>query len=372
MKSDFFLYNIFEVNMIKFLNIFLLHSLIFLLIILFCDAQPKIDAKFNAFLDTYIVTDNDKLPDGNPERTYSFLNHYKDQFGLNLATLGTNISYGDLVRSTISFQLGDLQKATLPKGVISPYIQQANVGFQLFSHVWLDGGYFLTHVGNETLMPKDNWLTSYNLVTYFEPIYQAGMKLSYESDAFTACFHVLNGNGILADNNVNKTFGFSLLVPLSKDVSVSYAGVYGNEEDDNPAYAKFHHLHNINLNAQVEKVGFKLQFDYAGKEKVKNDNKDPGVFWGAAFTTRYSINNQYSSTARFSYVNNADEVEGYPVKGLDFTLGGEFKPMDNAYIRLEGRYIMLDGDLYKYFHENNGNPKNSRMEINFNMGVWIN
>lgn len=359
--------------MIKILYIFILHLFIFSFLITFCNAQSKIDAKFNAFLDTYIATDNDKLPEGvAAERKFSYSNHYKDQFGINLAMIGASISYGDLVRSNVTFQMGDIQKISTPLFITnSPYLQQANVGFQLLKHIWLDGGYFLTHLGNESLIMKDNWLSTLNLVNYYEPFYQAGVKLSYESDAFTTCIHIINGNGIIQDNNYNKTIGLYILIPLSKDASVSYAGIYGNEEEGNPNYAKFHHLHNINLNAQMEKLGFKFQFDYAGKEKVKNDNKEPGAFWGAAFTSRYSITNQYSITGRMSYVDNADGVESPPlVKGSDFTLGAEYKPIENAYLRLEGRYIKLDNE-YKYFCDIKGKQKNSRMEINLNMGVWI-
>jgi hypothetical protein len=348
-------------------------SLLMPLLYIKSNALQQIEATLNAFLDTYLSTDNDFLPNGSSsERKYSFSNHKKDQFSINLATIGLNIIYKEKVRSTISFQMGDLQMTSLPTGIISPFIQQANVGFQLFHNIWIDGGYFLSQLRSEGLILKDNWLSTYNLLSFFEPFYHAGLKLSYKSDAVILCFHVLNGSGIIKENNVNKTFGFDLSMPFSKDINLSYSGIYGNEEEGNPIYSKFHHLHTINFIAQLEKIGFKVQFDYAGKEKIKNANKDNGILWGTAFTTRYCINNKYSSTVRVSFINNADLVEGYAsVSGLDFTLGAEYKPIENTYIRVEGRYIQLDNELYKYFLDSKGNKKNNRTEINLNMGIWL-
>jgi len=363
--------------------------------------EPKID--FGGYIDTYIATDNANGSDStnpNYKRLFSYISPKKNEFSLNTAQITAKISIPDFLRSNITLHFGDLHKsAYVTSGAEMPVIQQANAGIRIFDKIWVDAGYFLTHIGSETLLPKDNWLTTHSILTYYEPFFQSGVRASYESDKFTAQFHILNGNGIFEDNNQNKTFGAFLGYTPNDVISASYAGVYGNEEAGNPSNAELHQLHNFVVQVNpFNNFSLKGQFDYARKNVADlNDaaKKISGTFIGIGFFAHYQINKQFASTFRVDYMDNSDGVYSttvngtyiivnetkifvpttsgivFPVvKGLDYTLGVEYKPTDNSYIRLEGRNITLD-DKYKLF-KNGTKFDKSRNELILNFGVWLN
>ena len=336
--------------------------------------DPKIE--IGAYVDTYIATDNTNGGDSLAlNRPFSYVNPKKGQFSINTAQITAKVKIDNLIRSNFTLHVGDLHKtAWVSMGTQMPLIQQANVGFRLFGNFWVDGGYFLTHIGGESLLPKDNWLSSHSLVTYFEPFYQAGIKASYETEKVTAQIHLLNGNGIFDDNNNNKTLGLFFSFTPSTLLSVSYAGVIGNEEPGAPYNAKTHQLHNFV--AQVNPFtdfSVKGQFDIDMKE-VQDPNNGAemisGNFKGLSLTAHYQFIKHLGGTFRFAYIDNANGVYAPIVKGTEITLGCEFKPSDNSFIRLEGRNISLD-DKYKLFVRD-GKSDKSRMEVILNMGIWLN
>ncbi|MGA2298115.1 MAG: outer membrane beta-barrel protein, partial [FCB group bacterium] len=308
-------------------------------------------------------------------RLFSYLNPKKDQFALNIAQISAKIKYENILRSNITFQFGDLPTmAWTNLGAKYPMIQQANAGVQLFQNCWLDAGFFLTHIGGEALLPKDNWLSTHSLLTFYEPYFQAGVKVGYETDKFTACLHILNGNGIFDENNNNKTLGLYLSYTPSGLYSLSYGGVIGNEEPGDPVKAKVHMLNNfVGQINPTDNLSIKAQFDYGTKD-VENPNESletkNGKFIGYSLTGHYQFNKQYSSTIRIDYADNADGIYLPAVKGLDLSLGAEYKPTDNSYIRIEGRMLQFD-DKFKLFWDGTSYTK-SRMELILNMGVWIN
>ena len=283
----------------------------------------------------------------------------------------------ELVRSNFTFHTGDLQKSAFGTNT-NEFIQQANVGIKIKGNLWIDAGYFLTHIGAEGLLPKDNWLSSHSLVTYFEPFYQAGVRCSYEGEQMTAQLHLLNGNGLFDENNYNKTLGWFFSYTPNKELTVSYAGVAGNEESvqaqnvNLPYTPKTHILHNIVAQFNLIKgLTAKVQLDYATKSNMYNlidsSSTKTNNYTGAALQIKYDYFEKYASTFRISIIENSKGVYTPMANGYDLTLGMEYKPYSNSFLRLESRYIKLDN---KIFNDGN-NAKDSRMELILNMGVWI-
>ncbi|MBM2813298.1 MAG: porin [Ignavibacteria bacterium] len=338
------------------------------------------DTKFiiGGYIDAYIATDNGisrtNMKDDTNMRQFTFVSPRKNEFAINTAQVTGKINYKGIVRSIMTFHVGDLHKtAYSATGVQMPIVQQANAGIKIFDNLWLDAGYFLTHIGGEGMLPKDNWLTSHSLVTYFEPFFQAGIRASYETDDLTGQFWVLNGNGIFDENNYNKTFGGFLSYRFADYITVSYAGVIGNEEPGNPNDAITHQLHNLVASLSITKeFAVKLQGDLALKDvKDANGKIINGQYLGVFATAHYEFIKKLSGTFRFAFVDNEDGVYAPALSGIDLTLGCEYKPYDNSYIRLEGRMLNF-GDNYKLFNMNSGKPTNSRSDFILNFGVWIN
>jgi hypothetical protein len=338
---------------------------------------PKI--KVSAYLDSYFTTDNDKISQTDDNtlkstRQLTYINSKKNEFGLNIAQVSADL-IADKFRGNVTMQAGDLVKTGYQDlGVQFPMLQQANVGYNFYGHFWIDAGLFLTHIGGEALLPKDNWLSSHSLVTYFEPFYQSGFKVSFENENTTACIHILNGNGIIADNNFNKSVGLFFSQKCSDNFNFSYSNIYGNEEAGSPNNAKIHFLQNLVLNYNLSaKLSLRGQFDIANKNLTDNTNPYGGnskIYFGASLTAHYLFNEKFSASARAAYVNNSDSVYTPAIKGLAYTLGVEYKPSDFTYIRLEGSLMDLD-ENYKMFINADNKPAASRMEVALNFGVII-
>jgi hypothetical protein len=367
-----------------------MYKTISLLMILAISASLSINAQtdvpkvnISGYMDCYIASDNDGYINGQsiyPSlRKLTYINSKKDQFSLNTAQVNIDGSWSNF-RGAVSFHYGDLHRTAYPSsGNSMPAIQQANVGFKIIDNLWFDAGYFLTHIGGESLLPKDNWLTSHSIVTYFEPFYQAGIRASYESDKFTGQLYVLNGNGIFEENNDNKTLGVFLSYKPIDNLTASYASVFGNEEAGSPASFKMHMLNCFVVSYSItDAFALKGQFDLATKDVTSYSEIDSttvfstiaGKFSGWSLTAHYQATEAFSGTLRYASANNSDGVYAPILKGNGITAGVEYKPSGNSYIRLEGTYLTFD-DTFKMFLGSDNKLSNSRMEVALNFGVIL-
>ncbi len=340
-------------------------------------SQDKVNIKYSGYVDTYIAIENDnKAQDDNIidfSRNLTYVNSKKNQLGLNIALFNIVADYKNL-RANFGIQHGDLVQTAYetPGTTNSPMIQQANIGMNIYDKFWIDAGYFLTHIGAEALMPKDNWLSSHSLVTYYEPFYQAGIRASYEGEKLNAQLHILNGNGIIEENNHNKTFGLFIGYKFMDNFNISYANVIGNEEAGSPNKGKTHILHNICSQYDFsENLSAKLQFDYANKEKVIIKGKESSAgYMGISAQLRYIIIKDLSACFRFAVIDNSDGLYPDALEGNALTLGLEYKPSSASYIRIEGSLYNMNDD-YKIFFDENGKPNNSKMELMLNCGIYL-
>lgn len=339
-------------------------------------SEDKVEVKYSGYIDTYIAVENDNRPnvDNKPDfsRIMTYANPKKNQVGLNMALFNVSGTYKNL-RANFGIQHGDLVHTAyeVPGTTIAPMIQQANLGINIFDKVWLDAGYFLTHIGGEALMPKDNWLSSHSLVTYYEPFYQSGLRVGYEGDKLTVQLHLLNGNGIIDENNSNKTYGIFASYKIMDNLTISYANVMGNEEADSVT-KKTHILHNICAAYDFnDKLSVKAQLDLATKEKVEIAGKESDAsYMGISAQVRYKFVENLAATFRFAMIDNKDGLYPAALEGNAMTLGVEFKPSASSYIRLEGSMYNMKDD-YKIFYDADGKPTNSKMELMLNCGIYL-
>ncbi len=349
----------------------------------------------SGYADAYYTTDDARLMDEyySSSRQLTFLNSSKDQFGLNIAMISVSAE-SELFHGKVTLQEGSLVTTAWHGNAAYPNLQEAYAGFQLLNNFWVDAGYFLTHIGGESVLPKDNWLTSHSMVTYFEPFYHAGLRFAYNATPnFTAQLHILNGNGIYEDNNANKSLGWYFGYIGDKEVfGVSYAGIFGNEVPGPPENAKMHMLHNIVFFVNPStSFAAKVQVDFASMEDgtvdVENEPTD-GSLLGFSAQARYQANQMFGITGRFSYFDNTDNIYNIEsptplnTSGMGITVGFEYKPVENGYIRLEGRMLSLDegekedgypGKIFYQGLDDDNMPEmsSSRMEIWLNFGIWV-
>jgi len=339
--------------------------------------KPAPAFNFTAYVDAYYAFDNDNtviqgLPRG--ARQYSYLGFIRNQFSLNTAQI-TGSLVADDYRAFLTLAYGGLRTSAYEPFSIFNTLQQANGGFRIVDKLWIDGGLFMTHIGGESLLPKDNWFTLYSFATTNEPFYQAGVRLSYEGSLVQAQVHLLNGYGIFEDNNDDKSIGWFIGFTPSPTFSATLSGIAGNEQAlGSPKATRIYN--DLVLNYQpIDQLAFKAELDYAIEEMPAT--RSSGSYLASFVAVRYAIIPNLFLSGRFEYVVNANGANAdVPIiipnalRGTGYSASLEYRPFPNTYVRGELRALQFD-DKYKIFLDANQRATGSRLEGVFTLGVWL-
>lgn len=322
----------------------------------------------NAYVETYYSIDNDKSAGSNP-RMFDLFSPYRDQISLNIAQL--SLKYNDeKIRGTFTMQFGDIPDINWGPVTKTKYVQEANVGFSPVKNLWIDGGYFLTHIGAESF-PRFNFFSSFSLPADYEPFLQSGLRVGYDfSDKFSASLYALNGFNMFEDNNKNKSFGAQLnYIPLP-ELKIIYNNIIGNEQPTG-MQGKTRTLNNLIFNVYPhEKIDIVASADFGMQEKSSMfDSTKTAYYYGASVAGRYRFSPNYSASIRGDFFQDLEGVVSLPlnngrgVKANSLSLGFEYKPVEKAYVRFEYRYVVMDGEQ-KIFEDNS----NTRSEATITLG----
>lgn len=348
--------------MFKIKSTFLLFTLIFILP-KFSVSQDKELTEFfknfrlNAYVDAYYAYDNDKNI-FQQERPLDLISPYRDQFRLNIAAVSLKYNTEN-IRSTVILHYGDIPDVNWKPVTRFDMIEEANIGYSPYKNLWIDAGYFVTHVGAEGL-PKNNILSSFALPVYVEPFIQSGVKIGYDfSDKFSACLHIINGYNLFEDNNKNKSFGVQLAYSPNEKFKITYNNIVGNEMPDGVG-GKTRIFNNLIFNVSpCKKVDMIASFDLGIQENSKLPDANASAYsYGAFVSTRYKFNSKLSATVRGEFYQDFDgilsgTINGYDwLKGNGITFGCEYRPIEAAYIRAETRYLRLDKGLQIFSGDN--------------------
>ena len=326
----------------------------------------------NGYIETYYAWDTDK---DKYLRQYSATSPYRDQFRLVIAQISGAYSTKRF-RSAVALHFGDLPDFNWPDIGSLKYIQEANIGFSPAKDLWFDFGYFNTHIGSESVYPRYNFFNIFALVTYFEPIYQSGIRVSYNYKKFYSQLHLLNGYNQLTDNNKNKSIGVQLGFKPNDHFDFTYNNIIGNEEPTESDNPKVRIQNNFVFKIFAGKyVDMLLGFDYVYQQKSKLADSLLGAsLYSGQFSLRVRPVKKLSLSARYEYHSDKDgflsgvftnsdgSLSG--LEAMGFTLGVEFNPVPFGFLRLESRYLLAK-DSQKIFYDN----KNSRLEVVFSAGA---
>lgn len=314
----------------------------------------------NAYIDTYYSIDNDKSAGSNP-RMFALFSPYRDQISLNIAQL--SLKYNDeKIRGTFTMHFGDIPDVNWAPVTRTKYVQEANVGFSPVKNLWIDGGYFLTHIGAESF-PRYNFFSSFSLPADYEPFLQSGLRIGYDfSEKFSASLYALNGFNMFEDNNKNKSVGMQLNYKPLSELNIVYNNIIGNEQPTG-IQGKTRMLNNLIFNVYPhEKIDIVAAADYGLQEESSlSDPSKTAYYYGASVAGRYRFSPNYSASIRGDFFQDLDCVVSLPlnngkgVKANSLSLGLEYKPVEKAYVRFEYRYIMMDGE--QTIFEDNSNTR---------------
>jgi hypothetical protein len=146
----------------------------------YASAVPeKKEISFGGFLDSYYGFDFNE-PAG--DRAFTTTGVRQNEFSINLGYVEAKVER-DKVRGRLALQAGSSvhanysgERRTGPAqgpglADIMRFIQEAYGGYRVGDNLWLEAGIFLSHIGAESFVSKDNWNYTRSLGADFSPYY---------------------------------------------------------------------------------------------------------------------------------------------------------------------------------------------------------
>ncbi|MBK9728177.1 MAG: outer membrane beta-barrel protein [Saprospiraceae bacterium] len=330
---------------------------------------------FSAYIDLYYAFYTDSVGT-NQYQKFSSISPTSNAFGLN--TIQLNFQYkADKFRAFGALHFGDYAKTSWSTQFNN--IMEGNAGLRVFKKLWIDVGFFRTHIGTEGLLPRENICSSSSISTYYEPAFASGVRFNYlPSDKWFLNLYILNAYNGFDDLNDKKSFGVLFNYSINKSITLGYSNYLGEDTPssiDTNSQIRFYQ--NIYLNANTNSLKFQIGGDYCIQQnsKISQPNK-VGVLFSGVATASLAFTKRSSIYSRFEWFHDPNGIlspkiidfkgnqGGYKLWGL--TTGIEFKPMDNLFIRLEGRQLNMDSNQQLFYWKTKN--KNSRQEIMLNTG----
>lgn len=271
--------------------------------------DDKLPITFGGFIDTFYAYDLNRP--ANHDRAFTTQPARSNEFNVNLAYVEAKLN-AERFRGRLALQVGTSVQSnysgeptvgSFSGPTLSRHIQEAVVGYRITDKLWIDGGIYLSHIGFESWISKENWTYTRSLMADFSPYYQSGVKATYQwTDSFTTQLHVLNGWQNISENNGNKALGLQMAYVPSERLSLTYNNFYGNEVGDRPRF----------FNNFIAKVGLTDTLQVAATYDVgiqQNSEHSGNNLWQAygAFV-RYQLTPKFALTARGEQYFDKDQV----------------------------------------------------------------
>jgi hypothetical protein len=293
-----------------------------------------------------------------------------NQFGLNLAQIG--MEYHDQkVRGNITLQYGDIPETNWPK----PFtlIQEAHVGVQLVKKLWLDAGFFKSHIGLESIQPRENITSSMSIIDYYEPYYFSGAKLTYQVNTkLSLQVNAFNGYNTYIETNKNKAIGFSALYDVNDNISITYNALSCDETPDNIKTKHQRFYHNLYGTFKLRKLSFGIEANYGTqKNSVLFDSTKTASMNSALIVLKYQAFKKVGIYGRAEYFSDKNKILTGNLNLGNYIYGGtiglEFKPAKNVALSAEYRVLKCE----KFIFKEKNYLTNQRDEIIFCLDVWF-
>ena len=276
------------------------------------DSTPK--RSFGGFVDTYYAWDFDRP--AKFDRAFTTQPARHAEFNVNLAFIETKWT-GPRYRGRLALQWGTSVQANYagePKigGVsgpnVSQFLQEAVVGYQLGPSLWIDGGIFLSHLGYESWISRDNLAYSRSMVADFSPYYEAGVKVTWAaSQKLTAMIAVLNGWQDISAYNTPPAGGFRLDYAPTPKLTLTYDNFIGNAAADSlPAQIRWYHDVVVQYNP-----GARWQFAAVysiGSQSRSTPANGTASWWGTTAIAKYHLTSRVSLVGRGEAYSDPSQI----------------------------------------------------------------
>ena len=326
--------------------------------------------ELSGYVSAYYAHYSDETQNSNGFVQFPTMAPRNNQFGLNLAQIG--MEYHDQkVRGNIILHYGDIPETNWPK----PFtlIQEAHVGVQLVKKLWLDAGFFKSHIGLESIQPRENITSSMSVIDYFEPYYFSGAKLTYQVNTkLSLQVNAFNGYNTYVETNKNKAIGFSALYDFNDNISITYNALSCDETPDNIKTKHQRFYHNLYATFKLRKLSFGIEANYGTQKNSKLfDSTKTASMNSALVVLKYQAFKKVGIYGRAEYFSDKNKILTGSLNLGNYIYGGtiglEYKPAKNVAFSVEYRVLNCEQFIFK---EKNY-LTNQRDEIIFCLDVWF-
>jgi len=271
--------------------------------------DTTVTVSFGGFVDSYYAYDFGRP--ANFDRPFTTQAARHNEFNVNLAYIEAKLS-GSRLRGRLALQAGTSVQSNYAAepaiGAVSGpdlsrFIQEAVVGYQISPSLWVDGGIFLSHIGMESFISRDNLTYTRSLSADFTPYYESGVKLTWQATPkLTALFTVVNGWQNISENNQDKAVGARLDYAQSPNTTFSYYNFIGNEVSS----GRLRIFNGVGFKSGVTPA-FTLQgnFDYGTQQKAPTGSSP---WWSTGLTGKLQVEPAVGVSGRIEYYHDTDNV----------------------------------------------------------------
>ena len=343
-------------------------------------SAQKIDTvgtfSMTAYFDAYYAYYTDTAGPGNFSK-FPSVSPRQNNPSLNIAQISMQYN-AEKVRAMAVFHFGDLAASSWAPAPFNN-IMEAHVGFRVHPKLWIDAGLFRTHFGTEYFLPSENITSSLSVGTFYEPFYESGLKVNFDpTKKLEINVFLLNGYNTFVENNTTKSLGLGVTYVLNDNSGIGYTGYYGDESVPGDMIKHYRIHNNVFYNYTKKKWKVQVGGDYCMQQNsdIATHTKTAAMY-SALATVKYQGTSKCGIYARAEVFSDPEgymsgvmldqkaKMTGYKLTG--YTLGLEYKPSPESYIRLEGRDLQMQEDQYLFFYD--GNAYNARYEFMVNAGV---
>lgn len=319
------------------------------------DTAPRII--FGGFVDAYYAFDFNRP--ASFDRAYTTQPARHDEFNVNLAFVEAKIDAPGY-RGRLALQAGTSVQANYAgeprNGSVSGpnlarLIQEAFVGVKVADKLWVDGGVFLSHIGMESFISRDNPMYTRSLVADYSPYYESGARLTWQpTSAVTAMFLVVNGWQVISETNAAKSLGVHVDYAPNARSTYTFFNYLGDEAPDSAARHQYRFYNGVGVKSSLTTtVQLMAEADYGTQQRAAADGR--ASWYGGMVTGRYQATPLAALIGRVERYDDRDQTiivtgtaNGLRANGL--SLGIDVAPQPHVAWRSELRELHGDNAVF--------------------------
>lgn len=276
-------------------------------------ADTAVKVTFGGFADGYYAYDFNRPQ--NFDRAYTTQPARHNEFNINLAFVEAKLD-APRIHGRLALQAGTSVQAnyageptvgSISGPSLSRFIQEAFAGYKVTNNLWIDGGIFFSHIGNESFISRDNWTYSRSLIADYTPYYEAGVRAVWQpTSTLTATGVVVNGWQNISETNSSKAVGLRLDYTPVSTVTLSYDNFVGNEQPDS-VLSRLRVFNELIAKFQVSpRLGVVASGDYGVQRRP--DGRGSDTWHGGAVIARYQATPAVALNGRVEYFGDPGQV----------------------------------------------------------------